>query len=146
VSKADLKGSQLPVTDPAPYVCEPIPAGHFPDVLPVLDKLGGFLFWADEDLARSLVRKHQVRICRTKNKVRALQALQELTAIKDEKRCSMVKFFGIPNRRETEENPARVWTQDKMGHSSMRYGDDKRAVWSRKACREVVTSCLKQAA
>jgi hypothetical protein len=84
VSKGDLKEpgaerrvvQQLPVTDSTPYVFAPIPEG-FPDLIPVLDSLGSFLFFADETLARQLVAKHQVRIVRRKKKheTRALQAL-----------------------------------------------------------------------
>lgn len=136
---------KVPKADKA-YVCEPVPEGSYPDMVPVLDLAGGFLFWADETLARKLVSLHQVKICRTPKKVRALQAIVVTKDLADLKPCSRAALFGIPHKRETEDNPARVWTQDKMGRSSMRDGDDKRAIWSRNVCKAVVTSCLKKAA
>jgi len=131
---------------PEVYVCEPIPEALFPDLIPVLDMAGGFLFWADETQARKLVSAQQVRICRTKKKIRALQATCAAAKIVTFESGRRAALFGLPHRRETEENPAHVWTQDKMGSSSMKHGDNKRAVWSRKACKAVVTSCLKEAA
>jgi hypothetical protein len=125
-----------------PYVLEPVPEGSYPDMVPVLDLAGGFIFWADETLARKLVGLHQVKICRTPKKIRALQAVVSTADLTDSKPCSRAALFGIPHRRETDDNPARVWTQDKMGSSSMRDGDNKRAVWSRNVCKAVVTSCL----
>jgi hypothetical protein len=151
VSKADLKRSQLPVTDKKLYVCEPIPAAQFPDMLPVLDPLGGFLFWADEQLARALLKKDQVRIFRTPTKIRALQAKGPLDEVPPNKVCSQNRYFGLPHHRETDTNPARVWTQDRMGSTSARPDrmmpvDDKRARWCRKVCIAVVNSCTKKAA
>ena len=140
VSKADLKGSQLPVTVSAPYVCAQIPAGLFPDMLPVLDEMGGFMFWADETLARSLVAKHQVEICRTTNKIRALKATCRITDLADQKPSSHGALFGVPHKRETDENVYRVWTLERMG-----WANDKKAQWCRKVCKEVLTSCIKAA-
>jgi hypothetical protein len=152
LSKGDLKRSQLPVTDTTPYVCQPIPAGEFPDMVPVLDVLGSFMFWADEQLARSFVAKHQVRIFRTPRKIRALQALTTLDGVPANEICSQNRYFGLPNRRETDTNPARVWTQDRMGNTIPSRGpnlmpvDDSRARSCRRACFAVVTSCSKKAA
>jgi hypothetical protein len=132
-------------------VCAPIPSGDFPDMLPVLDPLESFLFWADEQLARHLIKKGQVRIFRTKHKIRALQALGALDDLPPSKVCSQNRYFGLPHKRETDTNPARVWTQDRMGSTSYRSDhlmpvDDKRAAWCRKVCRTVVNSCIKKAA
>jgi hypothetical protein len=151
LSKGDLKSSQLPVTDTTPYVCEPIPDGDFPDMVPVLDVLGSFMFFADEQLARSFVVKHQVRIFRTARKIRALQALTTLEDLPASLICSQNRYFGLPNRRETDTNPARVWTQDRMGNTIPSRGsnlmpiDDSRARFCRKVCFAVVTSCAKSA-
>jgi hypothetical protein len=151
VSKAHLKRSQLPVTARAPYVCEPIPAGDLNYLVPVLDPLGSFLFWADEELARSLIKAGQVRICRTKRKIRALQAITSLDNVPPHKRCIQKKLFGLPHRRETETNPAGVWTQDALGYTHSEPGtlmpiDNARAKWARRVCTEVLLSCLKKAA
>jgi hypothetical protein len=169
LSKGDLKEpgaerrvvQQLPVTDSTPYVFAPIPEG-FSDLIPVLDPLGSFLFFADETLARQLVAKHQVRIVRPKKQntakkqqVRALQALGPLDDVPAGLICSQNRYFGIPNQRETDVNPPWVWTQDKMGDTSLHPGragrpgrlvDDRRARWSRKVCMAVVLDCAKRAA
>jgi hypothetical protein len=149
VSKADLKLKSTPGHRSAPYVCLPIPPAEFPDLIPVIDRLGSFLFMADEPFARELLKKQQVRICRTKKNIRALQ----LKAAPDAalaKLISQRRYFGVPHRRETETNPARVWTQDQMGHTNgekdrLMPVDDRRAEWCRRVCMEVVRSCSKAA-
>lgn len=145
-SKADLKRGQLPVTESTPYVCAPIPAGDFPDVVPVLDPLGGFLFWADEELARRLIASRQVTFFRTKKKkVRALMATGPLDEADSAPR-SRRRQFGLPHCKETNTNPPRVWTQDRMGNTTARPDrlmptDDSIARWCRKVCITVLTSC-----
>lgn len=153
MQKADLKSNSTPGYR-KPYVCAPIPDGAFPDQIPVVDSLGGFLFMADDDQARELVKQQKVRVWRTskKHKLRALQAIISLEEL--QKIVSQRRFFGVPHRRETETNPPRVWTLDNMGRTDVNRDnlmpiDDKRARWCRKVCMEVVNSCrvnLKKAA
>ncbi len=157
MSKADLKETagnnpgvrQLPVTNSTPYVCAPIPPPPFPGLFKVLDPLGGFLFWATEDQARELLSKRQAvllwRGSGRKKRVCGLQAIVELDVPPD-KICTQKRFFGLPHKHETDTNPPRVWTQDKMGDSSSKSGDNSKARWCRKVCRAVVTSCIKRAA
>jgi hypothetical protein len=158
VSKADVKGTagrqegdgrsvnQLPVTESKPYVCEPVPPAPFPDLLPVLDPLGGFIFWADEHKARAMLREKQVVILRRKTKIRGLQVIVDPNVMSIDQICSQNRFFGLPHRRDTHDNPARVWAQDRMGDTAAKRGTmyslpNGRARWCRKVCMAVVTSC-----
>lgn len=157
MSKADVKAtvgrpkddrsvSQLPVTESAPYVCEPVPDAPLPDLLPVLNPLGGFVMWADEHKARALLRERLVVILRRKTKIRGLQIIAMPDIMPPDQLCSQKRFFGLPHRRETNDNPARVWMQDRMGDTSAKRGtmyciSNARARWCRKVCMAVISSC-----
>jgi len=145
VAKAGSKDSQVPVTaaTPQPYSFEPIPTVELPGAYPVLDILGSFLMWADEHQARKLLAERKVQILRRKKgkgKIIGLMVIPDPDMPADQI-VSQKKFFGLPHRRETEDNPANVWTQDKMG-STRKSIPNARARWCRKVCKQVVLDCL----
>lgn len=125
------------------YAFEPIPTVELPDRLPVLDQLGSFLMWVDEHTARKLIKERKAMILRQKRgrgKIIGLMAIPD-PDLPPDKHCSRKTYFGLPHRRETEDNPANVWTQDKMGstHKGIPNGY---ARWARDVCKQVMTDCI----
>lgn len=96
---------------------------NLPDKLPLHAVDGTFLEWIDEDTARKLIKDGTVEILRTKTRVRSLR-------VRAEKRTALVSIttskydlahrkrpVGQSHRNETNENPPKVWTIDRIPRS-----------------------------
>jgi hypothetical protein len=93
----------------------PIPIATLPEKLPVVDSLGNFMFWADEEKARSLIHERKVTLLRGRSggEIRKLQVIPG-----EEEAVSAADFRYMGTRyshsRETEENPKNCWTLKKL--------------------------------
>lgn len=79
----------------------------------VIGVSGEFLGWATEDEAHLLVRHGQATVVRRRGKIRVVQAVVESIRKPWEVRMlgrgSALDHTRYSHRRETEENPPRVW-------------------------------------
>jgi hypothetical protein len=99
------------------------PNENLPDTLPLHAVDGAFLEWIDEDTARKLIKDGTVEILRTKKRIRSLR-------VRAEKRAALISItkskydlahrkrpVGQSHRNETNDNPPKVWTIDRIPRS-----------------------------
>jgi len=82
------------------------------DRIRVLDVCGEHLYWVDEAGAQDLLKRGQVHLVRRRGRVRMLQARDDIPApltLKLEGRGSAFDHTRYSHRRETPDNPPRVW-------------------------------------
>lgn len=83
-----------------------------PDRLRVIDAVGAHLFWTDEPGAQDLIRRKLVRLVRRGGRARLLQVRADAPAaavLELAGRGSGFHALRTVHRRETEDNPPRVW-------------------------------------
>lgn len=79
----------------------------------VVDEAGEHLFWVYEDRAQDLLKEGKVRLVRRKGRARILVArcdVAEPLRLELDGRGSALDHTRYSHRRETRDNPPRVWT------------------------------------
>ena len=76
----------------------------------VLGRAGEFLFWADEERARDLLKTGEVTLIRSGGRVRVLHASSRLVHAVPDGRGTGLDNTRYSHNHETQQNPPRVWT------------------------------------
>jgi hypothetical protein len=109
--------------------------------LPLTDPESNFLYWVDDERARDLVSMGKARFLRTKKKIRGVELVPpgqsaKAPASKPIKPTVIRKrgTTGDSHRQERTDNPAGVWTIDRVARNK------------RNLFLQVVTDCSERAA
>ena len=89
------------------------PSISAPDRLRVVDVCGEHLYWVDELGAQDLLKRGLVRLIRRRGRMRMLQAREDAgppPQLQLAGRGSGLDHMRYSHRRETVDNPPRVWT------------------------------------
>ena len=107
---AGPKSLQLPVTPPRPEVQSSLSDSRpLADRIAFIDADGQHVSWLNEDEARELVRSGRASFLGTRKKIRCIQAAASGPDQGPPARPGAARRK-YSHRRETEENPAGVWT------------------------------------
>ena len=101
--------------------------------MPLLNNDGSFVAWLSEADARRLIRERKVHLLHTKKRVRAVRVIEEVVT---PTKPAAVRRRGVgdSHKRDARDNPAGVWTIDRIPRSL------------RPVFRQVVTECMTKAA